>query len=166
MINTFLLLFAQIALSPPPPLASDSLSWSRVTVKSRSKHLVEPTSYYLKSGHTLGILGPSGSGKSTFLTSLAGILPSTSLHSAGDVAIFSSGVNADSDEDGASTSRPLELQDVAFLAQDDSFFSMLTVRETLETEEEVRPAGLFKKNSSLRSLRSRPPARRFTPHSC
>ena len=99
-----------------------------VVVDKRGKYVVEKSNYYLEGGHTLGIIGPSGSGKSTFLTSLAGILPSASLTSGGEVMVSSS----------SSLGRPLELSDVAFLAQDDAFFSMLTVEETLQTEEALQ----------------------------
>ncbi|GMI26040.1 hypothetical protein TrCOL_g4617 [Triparma columacea] len=128
---------------------SHNLRWKKVSVYNprQKKNIIEPTSYNLLSGHTLGILGPSGSGKSTFLTALAGILPSSTLTSSGDVTIYTSQNN---DQNNAKTPplRHLQLADVAFLAQDDSFFSMLTVRETLETEEELQ----FKRNKDYRKI--------------
>ena len=140
---------------------SHNLRWKKVSVYNprQKKNIIEPTSYNLLSGHTLGILGPSGSGKSTFLTALAGILPSSTLTSSGDVTIHTSQNNdqnndenkdENNDQNNAKTPplRHLQLADVAFLAQDDSFFSMLTVRETLETEEELQ----FKRNKDYRKI--------------
>ncbi|GMH63569.1 hypothetical protein TrRE_jg2812, partial [Triparma retinervis] len=84
----------------------------------------------------MGILGPSGSGKSTFLRTLAGILPSSSLTSTGDVKLKQS-----------TETRHLELADVAFLAQEDSFFSMLTVQEILDDEEQFQFKSSFRKTA-------------------
>lgn len=130
-----------------------NLRWKKVSVYNprQKKNIIEPTTYNLLSGHTLGILGPSGSGKSTFLTALAGILPSSTLTSSGDVTIYTTQNNdQNNDQNNAKTPplRHLQLADVAFLAQDDSFFSMLTVRETLETEEELQ----FKRNKDYRKI--------------
>jgi len=47
-------------------------------------------------------------------------------------------VRDENEEDEQNNARELQLSDVAFLAQDDSFFSMLTVEETLETEEALQ----------------------------
>ena len=114
------------------PTSTTSLRWKNVSVHN----IIEPTSYFLPSGHTLGILGPSGSGKSTFLRTLAGILPSSSLTSTGDVKLKQS-----------TETRHLELADVAFLAQEDSFFSMLTVQEILDDEEQFQFKSSFRKTA-------------------
>ena len=76
----------------------------------------------IHSGRLLGILGPSGSGKSTLLNILSGRLRTTSTYS----KYLSNGMSVTSD-----LSPHLEGHDVAFIYQDDAFFSMLSVSETL-----------------------------------
>ena len=111
---------------------SSSLRWSRLRVgKGDGGSLLSSTSYVLSEGNVLGILGPSGSGKSTFLTAIAGILPRT-LMASGEVAIL------DGDRHEVDASSALSIGDIAYLSQDDSFFSQLTVEETLLVEERLQ----------------------------
>jgi hypothetical protein len=78
----------------------------------------------------LAICGPSGSGKTTLLGAISGQLPhSKALRLSGDVTI---------------NGRPIaeRHEPIGFVAQEDIFYSQLTVRETLLMAAELRlPAG-------------------------
>lgn len=114
--------------------ASQSLSnvfWSSIKVIVGDRSILDVPSGVLLSQHLTGILGPSGSGKSTFLNALSGRLLSNSkiplikrniLDVQADVACC----DASFSEIG-----PLDKSGVAFVHQDDSFFGMLTVKETI-----------------------------------
>ncbi|PXF46733.1 ABC transporter G family member 7 [Gracilariopsis chorda] len=102
-----------------------TVEWSNVTCKlsasksSKEKIILEGVSGVATPGRVLAILGPSGSGKTTLLNTLAGRLPASSkIHLFGHVT--RNGVPVDHDD-----------QPVAYVTQDDLFFSQLTVRETL-----------------------------------
>lgn len=109
-----------------------TVEWSNVTCKlalsksSREKIILEGVSGVATPGRVLAILGPSGSGKTTLLNTLAGRLPASSkIHLYGNVT--RNGVPVDHDD-----------QPVAYVTQEDLFFSQLTVRETLDIAAKMR----------------------------
>jgi ABC-type multidrug transport system ATPase subunit len=135
--------------------------WNNISVKSPATsttttttagvYLLQNCSGRVGNGQLCGILGPSGAGKSTLLSALAGILKPTASTSASmsrnhvQVTIEDMGYcpprRRRSDGDDASTTtmtrgrtESLSITDgtVGLLQQKDVFFSMLTVRETLE----------------------------------
>lgn len=101
------------------------LVWHDLKVTTTGHHtttLVQSTSGILHNGQLTGLLGPSGSGKTTLMSALAGLCP---LHVRGVVGSFhqhASGVQV----------RNLATKQVAWLQQQDDFFTQLTVQETLE----------------------------------
>jgi ABC-type multidrug transport system ATPase subunit len=103
------------------------LFWSGLSVQtSDGKFLLHRCDGFVPNGHVCGILGPSGAGKSTMLSALGGTISSSSgLQVNGEVMYY--------DADNGTKER-LQVQGgrVAWLQQKDSFFSMLTVQETLE----------------------------------
>jgi ABC-type multidrug transport system ATPase subunit len=103
------------------------LFWNDLSVQTADgTYLVHQCHGFVPNGHVCGILGPSGAGKSTTLASLGGtISPYSGLQVNGEVMYY----NSDKD-----TSEHLQVQGgrVAWLQQKDNFFSMLTVKETLE----------------------------------
>jgi len=106
-------------------LENDGLLWQDLAVYSQEDGSVILPSFtgHVQNGHLCGILGPSGAGKSSFLLTLAGL---QTLPQRGQVWAYV--MSQDSD---------LELHHVpphhvAWLQQEDVFFNMLTVRETLE----------------------------------
>ena len=106
---------------------TSGLFWNDLSVQSADgNYLLAYFNGFIPSGTICGILGPSGAGKSTTLASLGGtISPYSGLQVTGDVLYY------DSDKH---TSEHLQVQggQVAWLQQKDNFFSMLTVKETLE----------------------------------
>ena len=89
------------------------LHWSNVDISLDSRSILRMGNGYLESGRLLGVLGPSGSGKSTFLNVLAGRLKESSR--------LKISMNMTC----------LQQNEIAYVYQDDSFFSMITVEETL-----------------------------------
>ena len=80
----------------------------------------------VESGGNLAVVGPSGSGKTTLLNTLAGQLPySPALSLEGHIAANGSPI-------------PSYEYKTGFVAQEDLFFSQLTVRETLNMAAELR----------------------------
>lgn len=127
---------------PTPSLNSDAnssaltepvtLKWSNVTCTlTKRKH--EPPQNLLKNisgvarpGRILAIMGPSGSGKTTLLNSLTGrVAVSKNIDLYGSVT--ANGVSIDE------TTVP-----IAYVSQDDLFFTQLTVRETLDMAAQLR----------------------------
>ena len=102
------------------------VSWQNVYVilKDKNRPILQINSPgCLYRGRLTGLLGPSGCGKTTFLSLIAGRLSSTvvgPLRINSDVGPILSG------------------SDVAFVYQDDSFFSMLSVLETLQLTANLR----------------------------
>lgn len=118
-----------ITLSPTDPV---NLDWDDVTCtltsKKSSRKLLDGVSGSARPGRILAILGPSGSGKTTLLNSLAGRIPASSnLDLRGSVTIN------DVPLDDAVSNLP-----IAYVTQEDLFFSQLTVEETLETAAALR----------------------------
>lgn len=100
------------------------LQWQNVSChlevpKASPRPLLQHCSGIARPGRVLAILGPSGSGKTTLLNALAGRLPkSKALQLFG--SITANGRDIDSDFP------------IAYLTQEDLFFSQLSVQETLE----------------------------------
>ena len=98
------------------------IHWSNLSVSTDDGAvLVHSFSGSIANGHACGVIGPSGAGKSCFLAALGG---ASSLHVGGYIWRL--------DADGNATSLRMQEGQVAYLQQHDSFFHMLTVRETLE----------------------------------
>ena len=106
-------------------------SSSRTT--SAKRLLLHPSSYHVENGHVCGILGPSGAGKSTLLAALSGTtLKSSGLELAGSIWMDEESDSSDSNEVANKAYLSTSDGEVAFLHQNDAFFSMLTPRETLD----------------------------------
>ncbi|CAM0878842.1 unnamed protein product [Alopecurus aequalis] len=109
-----------------------TIRWARVTCALKNKRgdmarfLLSNLSGEAKPGRLLALMGPSGSGKTTLLNVLAGQLAaSPSLHLSG--YLYVNGVPVS--QDGYK---------IAFVRQEDIFFSQLTVRETLSLAAELQ----------------------------
>ena len=108
-----------------------TLTWSALTCTlagkdGSSRVLLDELHGEAKPGRILAIFGPSGSGKTTLLNTLAGQLPySPSLHLEGYITANGSPV-------------PSSKYKTGFVAQEDLFFSQMTVRETLNMAAELR----------------------------
>lgn len=109
-----------------------TIRWDRVTCALRNKRgdmarfLLSNLSGEAKPGRLLALMGPSGSGKTTLLNVLAGQLAaSPSLHLSGYLYV---------------NGRPMSQSGykIAFVRQEDIFFSQLTVRETLSLAAELQ----------------------------
>ncbi|KAG8046171.1 hypothetical protein GUJ93_ZPchr0008g13632 [Zizania palustris] len=112
-----------------PPV---TIRWARITCALKNKRgdmarfLLSNTSGEAKPGRLLALMGPSGSGKTTLLNVLAGQLTaSPSLHLSGYLYI---------------NGRPMSEggYKIAYVRQEDLFFSQLTVRETLSLAAELQ----------------------------
>mmetsp|Transcript_7840 Transcript_7840/g.12986 ORF Transcript_7840/g.12986 Transcript_7840/m.12986 type:complete len:578 (-) Transcript_7840:1018-2751(-) len=101
-----------------------TLAWSNLRVSIGSRNIIDIIPGSAPAGRLLGILGPSGCGKTTFLRTVSSktIPTEGSLHY----------------RDDSSALTPLEKRHIAFVHQDDSFFPMLTVRETLDLAGRLR----------------------------
>lgn len=109
-----------------------TLQWRNITCtlsdKSRklTRFLLTNASGEAKAGRLLAIMGPSGSGKTTLLNVLAGQLAaSPRLHLTGQLYVNGSPFYMASPK-------------IAFVRQEDLFFSQLTVRETLSLAVELQ----------------------------
>ncbi|KAM0889422.1 hypothetical protein ACQ4PT_027700 [Festuca glaucescens] len=109
-----------------------TIRWARVTCALKNKRgdmarfLLSNLSGEAKPGRLLALMGPSGSGKTTLLNVLAGQLAaSPSLHLSGYLY-----VNGQPISQGG--------YKIAYVRQEDIFFSQLTVRETLSLAAELQ----------------------------
>jgi ATP-binding cassette, subfamily B, heavy metal transporter len=81
--------FAELALyidetvTPLRPSSSGELSLQGITVYTRGRRIVEPTSLHIPDGARVAVVGPSGSGKTTLLRTIAGL----QAHETGRLAI-------------------------------------------------------------------------------
>jgi len=101
--------------------------WQDIEVKIGNREILQLKHGVAHPGRLLGIVGPSGCGKTTLLNCLAQSVPKVcGQRLKGDVRL-TNGKRLD-----------LNSGDIAFMSQDDSFFSMLTVRETLEMAAELQ----------------------------
>ena len=105
---------------PPGHAAQHSVVFDALEVTLGSQVILEPCSGRLSPGRLVGVLGPSGAGKSTLLGALSGSTSAGHGKALSGNLHFGNGDPILMDQGG-----------VGFLAQDDTFFSMLTVRETL-----------------------------------
>nr|CAB3472433.1 unnamed protein product [Digitaria exilis] len=112
-----------------PPV---TIRWARITCALKNKRgevarfLLSNVSGEAKPGRLLALMGPSGSGKTTLLNVLAGQLTaSSSLDLSGYLYV---------------NGRPISQggYKIAFVRQEDLFFSQLTVRETLSLAAELQ----------------------------
>lgn len=99
--------------------STGGLVWQDLYVEVNDVILLEPTSGFIPKGSLCGILGPSGSGKSTFLNALSRQT---------DGAVY----EYHTIPDRKWYKEDLRTKNIAFLQQHSDFFSMLTVRETLQ----------------------------------
>lgn len=109
--------------------SNELLRWEKVSVsltKNNRAILQINSPGSLSNGRLTGLIGPSGCGKTTFLNLIAGKLTSSSMTSMGPLKIFSD------------IAPQFSGAEVAFVYQDDSFFSMLTVLETLQLTANLR----------------------------
>ena len=115
-----------LALASAAASSHDDLSWRGVSVSIGRRTVLHPTSGRARAGRLLGVLGPSGAGKSTALAAMVDGSPAARRKRlSGSLA---------------SSSPRLSEGTVALLAQDDSFFGLLTVRETLQLAAALQPA--------------------------
>ena len=110
-------------------------------IKKRNILNIGPGS--VQSGRLMGILGPSGSGKSTFLNVIA---RRRGPSGTGALNVHANIVTQEKKTHGLENRGTLEPREVAFVHQEDLFFDMLSVKETLELShqlKEVRTPTLF-----------------------
>ncbi|CAH8386956.1 unnamed protein product [Eruca vesicaria subsp. sativa] len=118
--------------SSPGKVRPVTIRWRNITCSLSDKSsksvrfLLKNVSGEAKPGRLLAIMGPSGSGKTTLLNVLAGQLSSSPrLHLSGLLEV----------NGRSNSSRAFKL---AFVRQEDLFFSQLTVRETLSFAAELQ----------------------------
>ncbi len=124
------LLFCYVLGESPPMITFSELKVRVKDGNSRYKEVLtiehEGAVY---SGRLLGILGPSGAGKSTFLNLLSGRMRQSSS--------IATALSAETVV-GSDISPALRGEEIAFIHQDDTFFSMLSVMETLDFASQLR----------------------------
>ncbi|CAN8074581.1 unnamed protein product [Agarophyton chilense] len=112
-----------------------TVEWSHVTCtlsspkRPTTTRVLDDVSGTAKPGRVMAILGPSGAGKTTLLNALAGRFPESSKTRLCG-RITRNGIPVDEDT-----------QPVAYVTQEDLFFSQLTVRETLDIAAALRLPG-------------------------
>ncbi|XP_024394887.1 ABC transporter G family member 7 [Physcomitrium patens] len=130
--------------SPTVGVVPVTVAWDRIECILRDKRgnvikrLLQGVSGEAKAGKLLAIMGPSGSGKTTLLNVLAGQLAaSPRLRLTGSLSI---------------NGRPFSKSKhrVAYVRQEDLFFSQLTVRETLALAAELQLPKTWKPNARER----------------
>ena len=108
-------------------LAASGLYWNNLSVRTDDGiFLLHDFSGCVENGHVCGILGPSGAGKSTTLSALGGTISSSSRSVvSGEIFYFDKNIQR---------KELLQVQGgrVAWMKQEDHFFDMLSVQETLE----------------------------------
>lgn len=116
----------------------------RAAAKKLKKAILHNVSGVAAAGRLVAIMGPSGGGKTTLLHALAGQLArAPGLEATGSVialvpAAASSASAATSSSSSQKRTQARYPPRVAFVQQSDEFFSMLTVRETLELAARLR----------------------------
>lgn len=125
--------------------SSVELEWNNVRVALLDDNAVEKrvilenVSGVARPGTVCAILGPSGSGKTTLLNVLAGRVPyAKRVIVKGDVCVNQ-------------VQRHTQM-DIAYVTQEDLFFSQMTVRETLAMAADMRGAGKHVVDELLRRL--------------
>jgi ABC-type multidrug transport system ATPase subunit len=106
---------------------TSGLHWNNLSVGTADgTFLLHDFSGCVENGHVCGILGPSGAGKSTTLSALGGTVSRSSrLEVNGEVFCHDNGIQ-NRKTSGVQGGR------VAWMQQEDNFFDMLSVQETLE----------------------------------
>lgn len=125
------------------------LKWSNIAVSNKKRKILTLGSGCIYTGQVLGVIGPSGCGKSTFLSLLSNSGYTSSLKYSHDIELM----NHHDD------STVLSDTEVGFVHQHDTFFSMLTVYETIKLATQLRTLsqqndmkGLDNSDSSDRSM--------------
>ena len=78
-------------LSVSYPQSNFSGAGLRITkwfTKAKRNTVLQPVSFHLKQGQTIGVIGESGSGKTTLAMAVLGLLGETTAHLAGDVEVL------------------------------------------------------------------------------
>ena len=106
---------------------ASGLYWNNLSVRTADgAFLLHDFSGRVENGHVCGILGPSGAGKSTTLSALGGTISSSSRSVVnGEVFYYDR-------EHQSKESLRVQGGRVAWMQQEDNFFDMLSVQETLE----------------------------------
>jgi ABC-type multidrug transport system ATPase subunit len=106
---------------------TSGLYWNNLNVQTADgTFLLHDSCGYVENGHVCGILGPSGAGKSTILSALGGTISSSSRSQVnGEVFYYDNDIQR---------KESLRVQGgrVAWMKQEEFFFEMLSVQETLE----------------------------------
>ena len=114
----------------------------RAAAKTLKKAIICKVSGVAAAGRLVAIMGPSGGGKTTLLHALAGQLArAPGVEATGSVIALVPLTTAASSKGDERTSKRTPTRSpprVAFVQQSDEFFSMLTVRETLELAARLR----------------------------
>ena len=146
MVTSLLIFFAFMFNFCPFEASEEevSIGWNKIKVSYGNREILSLPQGSVRNGRVLGILGPSGSGKSTLLNVLGrrlknGIhkdLLKSHLQIEEDVHMIYRHPEISNSEDSTNIennyeSIPMKSSDVAFIHQDDSFFGMLSVEETL-----------------------------------
>jgi microcin C transport system ATP-binding protein len=71
--------------STAPPAGLRITKWF---TKAKRNTVLQPVSFQLKQGQTIGVIGESGSGKTTLAMAVLGLLGETTAHLAGDVEVL------------------------------------------------------------------------------
>ncbi|KAJ1415484.1 P-loop containing nucleoside triphosphate hydrolase protein, partial [Ochromonadaceae sp. CCMP2298] len=128
LLLTILLLLLSTLLASNDSYQSEAseLQWTHLQVKFGPRTVLDVGPGSIAGGRLLGILGPSGCGKSTLLNALG-------AEGRGDMGAGSAGGVGCSEG-----SRQLPSSEVALVHQQDAFFPMLTVGETLVLAAQLR----------------------------
>lgn len=125
------------------PSAAVTLQWSDVscvlTKKGDEKRVIlDKASGVARPGRVVAIMGPSGSGKTTLLNVLAGrVQKASNISIYGTVTINGQPMPSVKDNNGGNDSGAASVP-IAYVSQEDLFFSQLTVRETLDIAAQLR----------------------------
>lgn len=120
------------APSPTPYSQPCHLQWNNIscslspTKRNPEKHILRNVSGHASPGRVFAILGPSGAGKTTLLNAISGRVPAaTGINLEG--AVLFNGISDDS-----------HAIPIAYVTQQDLFFSQLTGHETLQIAADLR----------------------------
>jgi microcin C transport system ATP-binding protein len=73
---------------PQSNFAGAGLRITKWFTKAKRNMVLQPVSFQLKQGQTIGVIGESGSGKTTLAMAVLGLLGETTAHLAGDVEVL------------------------------------------------------------------------------
>ena len=100
-----------------------SLEWTDLSFSSGSKKILHACSGKAAPGRLLAIMGPSGSGKTTMLNALAGNVKATKKASLTGTLLC--------DGEACGGAAQVDGLRLAYVQQEDTFYTQMTVRETL-----------------------------------